>query len=67
MNIELNYRIKDGGLHVVGSDNPSMENTLISSDGSSDKPLFINSCDYNYFDHNEKRVTVYRPGGREDW
>lgn len=53
--------IKDGGLHVVSSGDP------FNSERVSQESISINSCGYNYFDHNEKRVTVLRPSGRLDY
>ena len=53
--------IKAGGLHVVSSGDP------FNSDRVSQESICINSCGYNYFDHNEKRVTVLRPSGRLDY
>lgn len=53
--------IKDGGLHVVSSGDPS------NSEHVSEEPICVNSCGYNYYDHNEKRATILRPQGRLDY
>ncbi len=53
--------VKDGGFHVVSGENP------FNSERVSQEPICVNSCGYNYYDHDEKRVTILRPQGRMDY
>lgn len=58
---DINLTLKDGGLHVVSGGDP------FNSEHISPEPICVNSCGYNYYGNNEKRVTILRPHGRMDY
>lgn len=57
----FDINIREGGLNVVSNGNP------LNSERTSQDRICVNSCGYNYFDHDKKRVTITRPSGRLDY